>query len=83
MKQTAPKSLNKWRHIVDERAPKRGMTPYLAFNVNRRASGDFNGITIIEGAKLIGQEWKALSADEKKVRPPTMNPRPICGGTSS
>lgn len=30
-------------------------------------SGDFRGLKVAEAAKLIGREWKGLSASEKKV----------------
>ena len=41
--------------------------PYMQFSINRNASGDFKHIGVIERAKLIGQEWKALNESEKKV----------------
>ena len=53
--------------IHDERAVKRGMTAFLQFSINRHASGDFKNIQLGERAKLIGQEWKALNEEEKKV----------------
>lgn len=59
---------SKFSPIHDERAVKRGLNPFLQFSINRNASGDFKNISITERAKLIGQEWKALSAEEKKVR---------------
>lgn len=30
-------------------------------------SGDYRGLKLGEAAKLVGREWKALSASEKKV----------------
>lgn len=30
-------------------------------------SGDLRGLKVTESAKLIGREWKSLSASEKKV----------------
>lgn len=58
----------KYPAIHDERAVKRGISAYIQFNLNRQASGDFKHIPMTERAKLIGQEWKALSEEEKRVR---------------
>jgi hypothetical protein len=53
--------------LVDDRHPK-GLTPtYTYFFTERMASGDFKGIKLQDYSKLIGEEWKALSAGEKKV----------------
>lgn len=72
------KGSTKWNQIQDERAVKRPLTPYIQFSVDRHASGDFRNIGIGERAKLIGQEWKALSESEKKVRfAATTQVRPI------
>lgn len=57
----------KWSLIKDERRPKRPVSAYLQFSINRNASGDFNRISFADRGKLIGQEWKALSESEKKV----------------
>ncbi|QDS74335.1 hypothetical protein FKW77_004505 [Venturia effusa] len=54
------------KKIKDERQPKRPMSAYLAFSMDRRASGDFKNITLLESAKLITDEWKALSPAETK-----------------
>jgi hypothetical protein len=56
-----------WPPIRDERATKRPLNAYAQFSVNRNASGDFKNIRLGERSKLIAEEWKALSADEKKV----------------
>lgn len=58
----------KWPLIHDERAVKKALTPYMQFARSRLSSGDFKNIPLLEGAKLVGQEWKALSAGEKMVR---------------
>ena len=63
------KYTHKYSQIKDERAVKRPATAYIQFSVNRQASGDFKNIGVAERAKLIGQEWKALSESEKKVSP--------------
>lgn len=63
-----PTQKSKWVELQDERRPKRPSTPYLVFSINRQASGDFANIKIGERAKLIAQEWKALSESEKSVR---------------
>jgi hypothetical protein len=54
--------------IVDDRQPKRPRTPFILFTVERWATGDLKNIKTSEAAKLISEEWKALSAGEKKVR---------------
>lgn len=59
---------SKWAPIHDERAVKRPVNSYAQFALNRNASGDFKGITLAERSKLIAQEWKALSDQEKSVR---------------
>lgn len=59
---------SKWPPIQDERAVKRPVNPYAQFVMNRNASGDFKNIQLGEVAKLISQEWKALSDQEKSVR---------------
>lgn len=53
--------------LVDDRQVKRPRSAYISFTGERRASGDFKNIGITESAKLIAEEWKALSAGEKKV----------------
>jgi hypothetical protein len=57
------------RAIEDHRKPKGRLTAYLIFCSTRQKSGDFRNIATTERVKLIGQEWKALSADEKEVSP--------------
>ena len=57
----------KWKKLEDDRSPLLPPGPYFRFARERRESGDFKNIPLTEGAKLIGQEWKALSASEKKV----------------
>jgi hypothetical protein len=58
------RSLNK---IRDERQVKRGQSGYLTFALERRESGDYKNIKLSESSKLISEEWKALSAGQKKV----------------
>jgi len=63
-----PKHSKKWPAIKDERQVKQAVPPYVQFCVSRHASGDFKHIKIPERAKLLSQEWKALSDEEKQVR---------------
>lgn len=58
------KGLNK---IKDERQPKRPATGYIIFSAERRLSGDFKNISLLESAKLITDEWKAMGPAETKV----------------
>jgi hypothetical protein len=48
--------------------PKKYLSSYLIFSASRQESGDFKNIAVPERAKLIGQEWKALTQEEKEVR---------------
>jgi hypothetical protein len=52
--------------IRDERIPKQPANPRFLFLKDRVGSGDFKGIHMIEAAKLIAEEYKALSAAEKQ-----------------
>jgi hypothetical protein len=54
--------------LVDDRQVKRPVNAYARFNADRQATGDFKNIPLGDSAKLIAQEWKSLSAGEKKVR---------------
>jgi len=56
-----------YNHIQDERIVKQPRTPYTYFLTDRFASGDMKHMKIGEVGPLIGREWKALSAAEKKV----------------
>jgi hypothetical protein len=53
--------------LVDDRQIKRPAGPYQIFFTERHNSGDMKGIAVAESAKIIGAEWKSLSAGEKKV----------------
>ena len=64
---TQKKSVAHTKKLIDDRVPKQGPTSYLCFFLERHASGDFKNIRAADAAKLIGAEWKALSAAEKKV----------------
>lgn len=46
--------------------PKGKLNAFVIFCATRQKSGDFRNIATTERVKLIGQEWKALSADEKE-----------------
>jgi hypothetical protein len=64
----APKAVSRGLSpIKDDRQIKRPNSAYLKFNVERRSSGDFKGIPLGEGSKVITKEWNELSAGEKKV----------------
>ncbi|KAH6615077.1 hypothetical protein C7974DRAFT_403213 [Boeremia exigua] len=52
--------------IVDERAVKRPVSAWTAFNVERSPSSDFKGLLLPQVSKLLSEEWKALSASEKQ-----------------
>jgi hypothetical protein len=55
------------RKLDDDRQVKRPATGYVRFATERSTSGDFKSIPLSEKAKLVGEEWKALSAAEKEV----------------
>ena len=61
------KSLSHYRPINDDRIVKSRVAAYAFFLKDRYDSGDFTGMTKAETFGLIGREWKALSAAEKKV----------------
>ncbi|KFY10759.1 hypothetical protein V492_04862 [Pseudogymnoascus sp. VKM F-4246] len=52
--------------IDDPRIPKRPLTAYILFVKERYTSGDFKGISSMEAAKILTQEYKGLSESEKK-----------------
>ena len=58
----------RWPRLADERLRATRITPYIRFSTERYASGDFKNIALADRSKLIGNEWKALSASEKQVR---------------
>ncbi|KAF7195554.1 hypothetical protein HII31_03148 [Pseudocercospora fuligena] len=66
LRKKLPSQKNKWAKISDERVPKKPANSFALFNTNRQSSGDFQGIKLGEAAKLIAQEWKALSSSEKE-----------------
>ncbi|KFZ13668.1 hypothetical protein V502_06492 [Pseudogymnoascus sp. VKM F-4520 (FW-2644)] len=53
--------------IDDPRIPKRPLTAYILFVKERYTSGDFKGISSVEAAKILTQEYKALSESEKNL----------------
>ncbi|OCL05103.1 hypothetical protein AOQ84DRAFT_379910 [Glonium stellatum] len=57
---------NKVVRIKDDRQVKAAMGPLFQFMDERRKSGDYKGIPIVEAAKLMTSEFKALSAGERK-----------------
>ncbi|KAI5866852.1 hypothetical protein GGS23DRAFT_593585 [Durotheca rogersii] len=60
-----PKGFAKLIH--DDRQPKRPASSFVLFTKARWASGDYANKPITESAKLIGQEWKNLSAEDRRV----------------
>ncbi|KAL8761151.1 MAG: hypothetical protein Q9184_002705 [Pyrenodesmia sp. 2 TL-2023] len=56
-----------WTKLEDERLAKGPRNAYSYFTQDRFKSGDFAGMKLAEAAKLIGGEWKALSANEKQT----------------
>lgn len=54
--------------LHDDRQVKTVPSAYIFFFTARHASGDFKNIKAQDASKLIGNEWKALSDAEKKVR---------------
>lgn len=56
------------RRLHDERLQKRPPVPYIRFLLERRATGAYDGMSLVEGTRSIGREWKALGAEEREVR---------------
>merc|ERR1712230_113853 len=52
--------------IHDDRTVKSRRNAYSFFFAERRSSGDLRGMTVAESGKLLGREWKNMSASEKK-----------------
>ena len=53
--------------IEDDRQAKSPINGILFFMMERRESGDFKDIPLVEATKLMASEYKALSTGEKKV----------------
>lgn len=53
--------------LQDHRQVKGPRGSYNYFHQSRTQSGDLRGLKVPEAAKLIGREWRGLSASEKKV----------------
>ena len=56
-----------YRTIQDDRTVHHPLSSYTYFFKARNDSGDLNGMSVGERAKLVSQEWKTLAATEKKV----------------
>jgi hypothetical protein len=56
-----------YQHIKDDRLVKQPLNAYGFFLKDRVASGDMAGMRVTEIGQLVGREWKALSAADKKV----------------
>jgi len=57
----------KYPLIPDDRAPKHPTNAMIYYMKEKHASGDLKGLKISETANLLSQEWKNLSASERKV----------------
>jgi hypothetical protein len=69
-----PSMRRRYFRLEDDRALKQPLSGYLRFSMERRNSGDMKSISLTEVSKLAAQEWKALSAGEKKVSFSIVNP---------
>ncbi|PVI07083.1 hypothetical protein DM02DRAFT_649027 [Periconia macrospinosa] len=58
--------ITRWVKLEDDRELKRPLNAFLRFSVDRRATNDFKKIPVGVSGKLVAEEWKALSASEKK-----------------
>ena len=67
LRRKASKHPMKWPKLNDDREVKGRTTAFIFFCKERRASGDFRGISVKDATKRIGQEWKESSAEQKKV----------------
>ncbi|KAF2189582.1 hypothetical protein K469DRAFT_43218 [Zopfia rhizophila CBS 207.26] len=54
------------RLIKDDRQLSPPLTPYVRFALERRQSGDMKDISLGDSGKLTANEWKSLSASEKR-----------------
>lgn len=57
----------KYKPIHDDRLVKNVMSAFIYFSMDRHLSGDFHRMSLSEAGPLVAREWKALSAQEKKV----------------
>ncbi|KAI9761395.1 MAG: pre-mRNA processing RNA-helicase [Chaenotheca gracillima] len=55
-----------YRPLKDDRLVKGATSSYLQYSIERRRSGDFQGLKISDASKRIGAEWKSMSAAEKE-----------------
>ena len=53
--------------LHDHRQVKGPRSSYLLFYQQRTQSGDLKGLKVSEASKLVGREWRGLSASDKKV----------------
>jgi len=61
-----PMTRTQTQHIEDERRVKRPSSAWTHFFSERVKSTDFKGIALQEKSRLIADEWRALSGDEKQ-----------------
>lgn len=69
-----PMTRTQTQHIEDERRVKRPSSAWTHFFSERVKSTDFKGIALQEKSRLIADEWRALSGDEKQVSSPPLPP---------
>ncbi|KAJ9627924.1 hypothetical protein H2203_003143 [Taxawa tesnikishii (nom. ined.)] len=60
------KKVTMWRPLRSDRLVKRPIPAYTFFLLDRYASGDLRHIASVDAAKLVSQEWRALTASEKQ-----------------
>lgn len=65
--QSKGKKVSTWAAIDDDRIPKQPASAYIAYSVQRMATGDFKNILPTDRTKLVAEEWKELDQSEKRV----------------
>lgn len=53
--------------IVDPRLPKRPLTPFICYSLERYGSGEYSGIPVSEAMKKISRDYNALPPAQRKV----------------
>merc|ERR1712137_396943 len=55
-----------WKVILDERQPKRPMTPFICYVKECYSSGEYAGPDILEASKRLSSGFKALTPSDRK-----------------